>query len=453
MRRVFAYLVEVTTMLMLSTGIAGAAEFRGLGDFEGGYTNSRASALSADGKSVVGTAWSEIGGEPFIWDKQQGMQRLDNILTVITPGAAHDISADGSVVVGRADFGNVSAFRWQDAGFQMFGNASPSVANGVSADGNMLVGTDNYSPGGGPAPVTGTAFRWTAADGIVTLADLPGGPDCARANDVSANGRIVVGKGDCDASFQVEDLGTAVRWVDGGAAESLGSLDGGFWSSSYATAASPDGGSIVGYSSSKLGGEPFLWREGTGMTGLGQLPGASYGEALDASNDGRFVVGSSGDRAFLWTQHLGMRDLTDMLERRPGLGVEGWTLTAATAISPDGLYIVGEGINPEGEIEGWWVELFRFPEDDDDGDLDLDDLNGVRNNFGAVGGDGLDGDMPPQDGIVDLNDLNYVRNHFAILPQGGLGVPEPNGLALALLAIITLCAAKLGASKSNSRFV
>ncbi len=46
---------------------------------------------------------------------------------------------------------------------------------------------------------------------------------------------------------------------------------------------------------------------------------------------------------------------------------------------------------------------------DDDGDVDLTDLNNVRNNFGAA--DPVIGDTD-NDGDVDLSDLNAVRNNF-----------------------------------------
>lgn len=61
---------------------------------------------------------------------------------------------------------------------------------------------------------------------------------------------------------------------------------------------------------------------------------------------------------------------------------------------------------------------------DGDGDVDLDDLNGVRNNFGAAGADdgSLDGDAFPFDGTVDLDDLNGVRNNFGTTSP----VPEPS---------------------------
>lgn len=168
------------------------------------------------------------------------------------------------------------------------------------------------------------------------------------------------------------------------------------------------------------------------MVGIGNLSGASYGAAEAVSSLGRFVGGSSGGRAFLWTEHLGMRDVQEMLARNPQIDLEGWTLTSVTAISPDGVYLAGDGINPDGNQEAWWAELFRFPDDDDDGQVDLDDLNNVRNHFGETGPN-LIGDMGLRDGVVDLNDLNYVRNHFGLEMEGAASVPEPSSLALVIV--------------------
>ncbi len=68
--------------------------------------------------------------------------------------------------------------------------------------------------------------------------------------------------------------------------------------------------------------------------------------------------------------------------------------------------------------------ILQAGDTDDDGDVDLIDLNNVRNNFG---GQGL-GDTLPFDGVVDLGDLNNVRNNFG---EGGANaVPEPPSLFL-----------------------
>ena len=62
---------------------------------------------------------------------------------------------------------------------------------------------------------------------------------------------------------------------------------------------------------------------------------------------------------------------------------------------------------------------------DGDGDVDLDDLNNVRNNFGGEGSGDTDGDND-----VDLDDLNNVRNNFGAGPANA--VPEPGTFVLGL---------------------
>jgi hypothetical protein len=72
-----------------------------------------------------------------------------------------------------------------------------------------------------------------------------------------------------------------------------------------------------------------------------------------------------------------------------------------------------------------------------DGVVDLVDLNNVRNNFGGAGLGDTNGDD-----LVDLEDLNAVRNHFGIA-AGGQVVPEPATLGLCLLgAAAVFCCSK-----------
>ena len=75
---------------------------------------------------------------------------------------------------------------------------------------------------------------------------------------------------------------------------------------------------------------------------------------------------------------------------------------------------------------------------DGDGDVDLDDLFAVRNNFGtSSGATRADGDVAPHpagDGAVNLDDLFTVRNNFGT----GLTVPEPATLSLMGLAAVAL---------------
>jgi hypothetical protein len=87
-----------------------------------------------------------------------------------------------------------------------------------------------------------------------------------------------------------------------------------------------------------------------------------------------------------------------------------------------------------------WSELFFGPnllfhtfvdaapgDTNEDGAVDIQDLNNVRNNFGAAGNPVL-GDTAPFDGVVGIDDLNAVRNNFGAGP--GNPVPEPSSVGL-----------------------
>jgi len=80
----------------------------GLGDLSGGEFSSEARAISADGSVVVGRASSGSGDEAFIWDEENGMRSLRDILIAQSVGGiqgwslrdARGISADGRTIVG-----------------------------------------------------------------------------------------------------------------------------------------------------------------------------------------------------------------------------------------------------------------------------------------------------------------------------------------------------------------
>jgi len=71
---------------------------------------------------------------------------------------------------------------------------------------------------------------------------------------------------------------------------------------------------------------------------------------------------------------------------------------------------------------------------DGDGDVDLDDLFAVRNNFGTTSGATKAGGDTDEDGDVDLDDLFNVRNNFGT----GLTIPEPMTLSVMVLGGLAL---------------
>jgi probable HAF family extracellular repeat protein len=154
----------------------------------------------------------------------------------------------------------------------------------------------------------------------------------------------------------------AFVWTSGGGLVALGDLPGGNFDS-YANDVSADGSTVVGKGASASGDEAFLWTSGGGMVGLGDLPGGGfYSEAHATSADGSIVVGETSlqalpyNGAFIWDATNGMRDLTLVLTDL-GLDLTDWVLTSARGISDDGRVIAGRGINPNGDDEAWIAVL------------------------------------------------------------------------------------------------
>jgi probable HAF family extracellular repeat protein len=97
------------------------------------------------------------------------------------------------------------------------------------------------------------------------------------------------------------------------------------------------------------------------MVGLGDLSGGEFlSEASGVSADGSVVVGYSegddGNVAFIWNAN-GMRNLEQVLSNEFKLNLGGWKLERATGISNDGLTIVGNGSNPNGQDGAWLAKL------------------------------------------------------------------------------------------------
>ena len=99
--------------------------------------------------------------------------------------------------------------------------------------------------------------------------------------------------------------------------------------------------------------------ESLGTLGLGV---ASM--ATDTNADGSvvvgYIVGASGDIAFIWQEGVGMETLASHLESL-GADLTGWSLDRAIAITADGRTIVGLGTNPDGLEEGFVVRLDDVP--------------------------------------------------------------------------------------------
>jgi len=341
------HLVLLTYLYSGDVSPGAICNFQGLGDLSGGNFYSKAYAVSADGRIVVGETYSALGWEAFRWENGV-MIGLGDLPGRAFVSKAYGISADGSVIVGvSGSFFGGEAFRWtQSTGMQglaeLPGSFFYSAAYGVSADGCVIIGESESGLGT-------EAFRWTQEEGMVSLGRLSWRDSTAYG--VSANGSVIVGESD-----SLKALWEAFRWTQEEGMVGLGNLvpvsEEPF---SGATAVSADGSVIVGYSAPSFPStdpEPFRWENGV-MTGLGV-----NGYAWAVSADGSIVVGGADGsaahvNAFIWDSKHGARDLKSVLVNECGLDLTGWTLVSARGISADGLTIVGYGINPDGFTEGW----------------------------------------------------------------------------------------------------
>jgi probable HAF family extracellular repeat protein len=260
------------------------------------------------------------------------------------------VSGDGSVVVGGSALqpyvggGSYQAFRWTtNSGMLALGHLpgdNYSQAFGVSGDGSVIVGssdTDYIS--------AGQAFRWTAGSGMVGLGYLPGHTNSSAAA-VSSNGLVIVGTSGlpgADSLYYQNYAGApgryeAFRWSTGSGMAGLGYLPGGTNSSAHGVSA--DGLVIVGTSSSASGNQAFRWSAGSGMVGLGYLPGDTSSSASGASTDGSVIIGTSsssaGAQVFRWTAASGMVALGYL---------PGDQFSYGNAVNADGAVVVGQSFN------------------------------------------------------------------------------------------------------------
>ncbi len=351
----------------------------GLGSLPGGSDISVGTAISPDGSVIVGASNSSntdpaSANESFRWTKAGGMVGLGDLPGGIFASSANFVSDDGLVVVGsgRSEESPVSPgganepFRWTEAtGMVGLGSlpggfpAANSLANAMSADGSVIVGRATS----GNATSGGEAFRWTQAGGMAGLGDLPGGNFQSEATAVSADGSVVAGQSRSEAANNALEV---FRWTAETGMVGLGTLPGASFEGA-ATAVSADGSVIVGFGGLDLKEgtrEAFRWTAETGMIGLGDLPGDFvHSAAVAVSADGSIVVGigctemfdmgCDGPEAFIWDELNGLRNLRDVLVDELGLDLTGWTLTSVTDMTPDGRTIVGTGTNPNGDPEAW----------------------------------------------------------------------------------------------------
>ena len=275
----------------------------GIGDLPGGYFQSEAFGLSADGSTVVGRSEfsrSYDGCGPVEsfhaahWRRGEG-------LTALPGGFASGTSVDGRVVVGQ---GYGQAFRWAGGEHFLLGtlpDTSRSEATGCSDYGLVIVGTA-YSDyvweemGCFSSFVTYMeALRWTPASGLIGLGHIPQwSHGWSRANAVSADGLVIVGasqpvKHGYDWDKPIGPF-EAFRWTP---LEGMIELQGipKFADPRSALGVSGNGRIVVGEAQTPTGTEAYRWDAGAFTLLKGLTPNRSSARAV--SDSGAVVVGQS----------------------------------------------------------------------------------------------------------------------------------------------------------------
>jgi uncharacterized membrane protein len=148
--------------------------------------------LNHDGSVVVGLAWYCPGAQGFRWTEGGRMVGLSHPKGASSRASA--ISADGSTIVGFFEHpkqGIRRAVRWNPSRFDLFtGTTTPGEATAVTSNGSQIVGqawdgTGIY------------AFYFSDTAGLISLGTVSGLPsDQSIANGISDKGKVVGWSGD-----------------------------------------------------------------------------------------------------------------------------------------------------------------------------------------------------------------------------------------------------------------
>ncbi|QDV89460.1 hypothetical protein RAS2_05280 [Phycisphaerae bacterium RAS2] len=311
--------------LSLTERGAPTPSFTLLGDLPGGAFMSRATAVSADGTTVVGysesTALDPNGGhEAFRWKDGQ-MIGLGGTF----PGSgrfsrATGVNGDGSIVLGDTRFFSLDQpFRWQN-GVMQSAFIEESYAGEMSTNGNFAV-TSTFGPG-----VRGYRVQFNGISHQVPI--LPGGDSTGsgvNVHGISSDGSTVIGR-----SHSAGNLIQAIRWKFGVGTTPIGFLPGCI--DNEATAVSADGNLVIGRCwIIGLPAQPFQW---TPENGIQPFVGGLAAVAM--SDDATIMIGGEG----IWDAQNGVRNLKSVASTW-GLGMGGIVSLTPTDISADGTVIVG----------------------------------------------------------------------------------------------------------------
>ncbi|TAJ10124.1 MAG: PEP-CTERM sorting domain-containing protein [Planctomycetota bacterium] len=213
----FGISADGSTIVGLSAGAGGVFAFRwtagtgmqSIGDLAGGSAFSRANGISADGSVIVGQSIGPNGMEAFVWTSAQGVRSLKEMLLVDhgidtsgwTLEVATAVSADGRTVVGYGPnpagkyegwVAHLGGATWSDLGQGLAGVSGVPL---LTSDGTLAAGSTVRVQLSGTAP---SSLAYYAIGFSALNVPLLGGvlvptPELVIAAATSASGGHVLG--------------------------------------------------------------------------------------------------------------------------------------------------------------------------------------------------------------------------------------------------------------------
>jgi uncharacterized membrane protein len=312
-------------------------------------------SMTADGSKIVGTAY--FGAPGFYYTEAEGLVTIGGGCGAGT----FSISGDGSTIAGCTMDENDKqvAAKWLGGEDWL---SLGSVPGAVSCDASLSSswGVDYYGH-------TAVGLAWLAQQCRAHAGswDLVGGGPATdlgslvdnratRANGISGDGHVIIG-------WQDDEFGQrqGAKWIDGvespvltASGENVGEVQ---WINFDGTAMC---GSSYPYGSS----DAWVWNAKGGYTTISTGPIYKNNVvAIAASDDGSMVIGIGRDpqgtpKGWLFSKGK-LTWMSDYLAKKHMAA--GWTGTIPTAISADGNTLAGQGINPDGQVEGWVIKNFK----------------------------------------------------------------------------------------------
>lgn len=312
MARKFRSIVFTAVFSIAGSAMANPG-FWSLGTLNGYDRSDTSSNVSHDGQVVAGSASHYFGDEysGFRWTEAGGINDIGHLPSAPTRTIAVGVSGDGNTILGVT---GINAMSWtQSGGLVDLGRltgTNRAAAFRSSFDGSVIVGVSGFK-----------AFQWSQPTGMVELPSLPSNA-AAQAYDVSADGSIIIGQA---SDF---NTGKAVKWSNG-VIEALASWGSG---STEANGLSADGSIIAGRGYSDNVRQALVWKNGT-VQAITPATHESWADGI--SSNGRYVVGTMGIEAFIWSEHYGLRYLAGDLDLAGVTVPTGWTIANASGVYED----------------------------------------------------------------------------------------------------------------------